>query len=171
MHTAVKIDPQYPGPVIYVKDASRAVGVAQNLVSADSKADYVARTKADYAQKREQHAKRRSREPLAAARSGLRQSAKTAWANYVPPCPTFLGVRAFDDYPLAELVERIDWTPFFQAWELRGRYPGILDDPEQGGQPASCSRGTSHAGQDHHRTLADSAGGDRLFPGPSQRRR
>ncbi len=134
MHTAVKIDPQYPGPVIYVKDASRAVGVAQNLVSTDTRLDYIARTKTDYAQKREQHANRRQREallPLAQARTNR---PALDWANYVPPRPGFLGVRSFDDYPLAELVERIDWTPFFQAWELRGRYPAILDDPEQGEQ-------------------------------------
>ncbi|CDI01354.1 homocysteine-N5-methyltetrahydrofolate transmethylase, B12-dependent [Candidatus Competibacter denitrificans Run_A_D11] len=134
VHTAVKIDPQYPGPVIYVKDASRAVGVAQNLVSVDSKTDYVTRTKTDYAQKREQHAKRRSREPLLPLAQVCANRPKLAWASYVPPCPTFLGVRAFDDYPLADLVERIDWTPFFQAWELRGRYPGILDDPAQGAE-------------------------------------
>jgi len=132
MHTAVKIDPQYPGPVIYVKDASRAVGVAQNLVGVDSKADYIAKTKADYVQKREQHANRRGREsllPLAQARASrpvLDQSAG------IPSKPTFLGIRTLDDYPLQELAERIDWTPFFHAWELRGRYPVIFDDPEQG---------------------------------------
>jgi 5-methyltetrahydrofolate--homocysteine methyltransferase len=134
VHTAVKIDPQYPGPVIYVKDASRAVGVAQNLVSVDSKTDYVTRTKADYAQKREQHAKRRSREPLLPLAQVCANRPKLVWAGYVPPRPTFLGVRAFDDYPLADLVERIDWTPFFQAWELRGRYPAILDDSAQGAE-------------------------------------
>ncbi len=134
VHTAVKIDPQYPGPVLYVKDASRAVGVAQNLVSIDVKADYVARTKADHAQKREQHAKRRSREPLLTFAKVAANRPQLDWTHYVPPRPTFLGVRAFDDYSLADLVERIDWTPFFQAWELRGRYPAILDDLDQGAQ-------------------------------------
>ena len=138
MHTAVKIDPHYPGPVVYVKDASRAVGVAQHLVSVDSKADYVAKTKADYVQKREQHANRRSREPLlplAEARANKippNPPFSKGGTAYVPPKPTFLGIRTFDDYPLAELAERIDWTPFFQAWELRGRYPAIFEDPEQG---------------------------------------
>jgi 5-methyltetrahydrofolate--homocysteine methyltransferase len=134
MHTAVKIDPQYPGPVVYVKDASRAVGVAQNLVSVDARADYVTKTKADYVQKREQHANRRGREallPLARVRANR---PVLDWRVYHPTRPRFLGVRAFEDYPLAELVERIDRTPFFQAWELRGRYPAILDDPEQGEQ-------------------------------------
>ncbi|HOW76692.1 MAG TPA: methionine synthase [Candidatus Competibacteraceae bacterium] len=132
MHTAVKIDPQYPGPVIYVKDASRAVGVAQNLVSVDSKADYIAKTKADYVQKREQHANRRSREPLLPLSQARRNRPDIDWSAYVPPKPTFLGIYTFDDYPLMELAERIDWTPFFHAWELRGRYPAIFDDPEQG---------------------------------------
>lgn len=132
MHTAVKIDPQYPGPVVYVKDASRAVGVAQNLVGADSKADYVAKTKADYVLKREQHANRRGREALLPLAQVRANRPALDWSTYTPPKPGFLGIRAFDDYPLPELVERIDWTPFFHAWELRGRYPAILDDPEQG---------------------------------------
>ena len=132
MHTAVKIDPQYPGPVVYVKDASRAVGVAQNLVSPDSRDGFVARTKADYAQKREQHANRRQREPLLPLARVRANRPVLDWSAYVPPKPAVLGVRAFDAYPLAELVERIDWTPFFHAWELRGRYPAILDDSEQG---------------------------------------
>ncbi len=134
MHTAVKIDPQYPGPVVYVKDASRAVGVVQNLVSAVAKADYAARVKAEYAQKREQHANRRQREPLLPLARVRANRPVLDWSTYLPPRPTFLGIRAFDDYPLAELVERIDWTPFFHAWELRGRYPAIFDDPEQGEQ-------------------------------------
>jgi 5-methyltetrahydrofolate--homocysteine methyltransferase len=134
MHTAVKIDPHYPGPVVYVKDASRAVGVAQNLIGADSKAGFVARTKADYVLKREQHANRRQREPLLPLAQVREQRPKLDWVAYTPPRPQFFGVRAFDDYPLAELVERIDWTPFFHAWELRGRYPLIFDDAEQGEQ-------------------------------------
>ncbi|CDH44539.1 methionine synthase [Candidatus Contendibacter odensensis] len=134
MHTAVKIDPHYAGPVVYVKDASRAVGVAQNLIGADSKAGFITRTKADYVQKREQHANRRQREPLLPLAQVHANRPKLDWATYIPPRPKFFGVRAFDDYPLVELVERIDWTPFFHAWELRGRYPVIFDDPEQGEQ-------------------------------------
>ncbi len=134
MHTAVKIDPQYAGPVIYVKDASRAVGVAQNLVGVESREPFVARTKQEYAQKRDQHANRRQREPLLPLAQARANRSPLDWTRYVPPKPSFLGVRAFDDYPLAELAERIDWTPFFHAWELRGRYPAIFDDPEQGEQ-------------------------------------
>ena len=132
MHTAVKIDPQYPGAVVYVKDASRAVGVAQNLVSVDAKAGYMAKTKADYVQKREQHANRRGREALLPLAQVRANRPVLDGSTYIPPQPRFLGIRTFDDYPLAELVERIDWTPFFQAWELRGRYPAIFDDPAQG---------------------------------------
>ncbi len=134
MHTAVKIDPQYAGPVVYVKDASRAVGVAQNLIGLDSRDGFVARTKADYVQKREQHANRRNREALIPLAQVRANRPTLDWGGYHPTRPGFLGARAFDDYPLAELAERIDWTPFFQAWELRGRYPAILDDPEQGEQ-------------------------------------
>jgi 5-methyltetrahydrofolate--homocysteine methyltransferase len=134
MHTAVKIDPQYPGSVVYVKDASRAVGVAQNLLGLDSREGFIARTKADYVQKREQHANRRNREPLLPLAQVRANRPVLDWSAYTPPQPAFLGVRTFEDYPLAELAERIDWTPFFQAWELRGRYPNILDDPEQGEQ-------------------------------------
>ncbi len=132
MHTAVKIDPQYAGPVVYVKDASRAVGVAQNLIGLDSRDGFIARTKADHAQKREQHANRRNREPLLPLARVRANRSLIDWHGYRPIRPSFLGVRAFADYPLAELVERIDWTPFFHAWELRGRYPAIFDDSEQG---------------------------------------
>ena len=132
MHTAVKIDPHYPGPVVYVKDASRAVGVAQNLIGADSKADFIARTKQDYVVKREQHAHRRGRDPLSPLAQVRANRTPCDWNQYLPPKPGFLGVHALDDYPLAELVEYIDWTPFFQAWELRGRYPAIFSDPQSG---------------------------------------
>ncbi len=134
MHTAVKIDPQYAGPVVYVKDASRAVGVAQHLIGPDSRDGFVARTKADYVQKREQHANRRNREALLPLAQVRANRPILDWNVYNPTRPDFLGVRAFDAYPLAELVERIDWTPFFQAWELRGRYPAIFDDPAHGEQ-------------------------------------
>ncbi len=128
MHTAVKIDPQYNGAVIHVKDASRAVGVAQNLVSPEQRQDYVQIVKTDYAKKREQHRGRSTRNanlPLPQARAN---KLDWDWSDYAPPQPSFLGTRVFNDYPLEELVERIDWTPFFQAWELHGRFPRILDD-------------------------------------------
>jgi 5-methyltetrahydrofolate--homocysteine methyltransferase len=127
-HTAVKIDPNYSGSVVYVKDASRAVGVCSSLLSAEQRDAFVAKTKADYAAARERHLAQKSeskRVSLAAARAN---KLKTDWASYAPPVPKRMGVQAFKGYDLAELLDYIDWTPFFQAWELHGRYPRILDD-------------------------------------------
>jgi len=127
-HTAVKIDPNYSGSVVYVKDASRAVGVCSSLLSAEQRDTFVAKTKADYAAARERHLAQKAeskRVSLAAARSNKLQ---TDWASYAPPVPAMAGVQVFQDYDLAELADYIDWTPFFQAWELHGRYPKILDD-------------------------------------------
>jgi 5-methyltetrahydrofolate--homocysteine methyltransferase len=129
VHTAVKIEPNYPsGTVVYVPDASRAVGVCSNLLSATLRADYVAELKADYAAAREQHEGKKGKAsyvPLNVARAhGL----KTDWKKYSPPKPRLLGVHKLESYPLELLVEFIDWSPFFQAWELAGRYPRILDD-------------------------------------------
>jgi 5-methyltetrahydrofolate--homocysteine methyltransferase len=129
MHTAVKIEPNYPnGVIVYVTDASRAVGVCNNLLSGTLRDSYVADIKADYAKTRELHAGKKpqsARYSLAEARAhGL----KTDWANYTPPKPGFIGVRALSDYSLAEISTYIDWTPFFQTWELSGRYPKILND-------------------------------------------
>ena len=127
-HTAVKIDTHYDGAVVYVKDASRAVGVCANLLSQTQRADFVARTKADYAAVRERHLAQKSegkRVTLAEARAN---KFRFDWTTCAPPMPKQLGVQVFTDYDLAELVDYIDWTPFFQAWELHGRYPKILDD-------------------------------------------
>ncbi len=127
-HTAVKIAPHFSGPVIYVKDASRAVGVCSNLLSDDLREAYVQGVADEYVAIRERHQNRSNetkRLTLAEARAN---AFKPDWAAYVPPGPTFIGLKAFHDYPLAEIAERIDWTPFFLAWELHGRYPKILDD-------------------------------------------
>ena len=134
IHTAVKIAPQYPNPVIYVPDASRVVNVISKLLSAEHRERYVAEVTADYEQVRVLQASRSGREkflPLAEARAnGL----KLDWAGGPPRTPCFLGVQTLDGYPLERLVERIDWTPFFQTWQLRGAYPDILDDPQLGGE-------------------------------------
>ncbi|MGA8863126.1 MAG: methionine synthase [Gallionella sp.] len=129
MHTAVKIAPNYPsGATIYVNDASRAVGVCSNLLSDTLRDDYVAGIKSDYAKAREQHEGKQVRAvfvPLAEARAhGL----QTDWKSYTPPKPWLMGVHKFEAYPLELIAEYIDWTPFFQAWELAGRYPKILQD-------------------------------------------
>jgi 5-methyltetrahydrofolate--homocysteine methyltransferase len=133
VHTAVKIHPRYKrGQTIYVVDASRAVGVVSSLLSPDARDKYVDTVRAEYRKVADAHARSeadKQRLPLAKARAG-RFAAD--WAAYEPPKPTFLGLRAFEDYDLAELARFIDWTPFFQTWELKGRYPAILDDEQQG---------------------------------------
>lgn len=133
MHTAVKIDPAYGnGPVVHVVDASRAVGVVQELLSHGRRAAFAEGIRADYRRMAEGRRKGRvdrQRITIADARAN---KAKIDWSGYTPPKPAFEGLRAFEDYPLAELVERIDWQPFFATWELRGRFPDILDDPKVG---------------------------------------
>ncbi|NEW97294.1 methionine synthase [Rhodopseudomonas sp. BR0G17] len=129
VHTAVKIDPAYPaGSVVHVNDASRAVGVASSLLSKDKGAAYAAEIRADYAKISAAHHRAQAdkkRLTLAAARAN---ATKIDWAATKPVKPSFIGTRSFSSYSLAELVDYIDWTPFFQAWELAGRFPAILDD-------------------------------------------
>jgi 5-methyltetrahydrofolate--homocysteine methyltransferase len=128
MHTAVKIDPQYDNAVVYVKDASRAVNVVQRLISREHRDSYVANLKSDYAKKREQHKSRQTKRVTLSIAATRNNKLKLNWDVYRPPKPSFLGVKVFADYPLKELVEYIDWTPFFQVWELHGRFPGLLED-------------------------------------------
>ena len=132
MHTAVKIDPCYEHGVIHVPDASRAAGVATSLVSDDRRPAFVAETRRAYGRlRRQREAQQRNRRasPLAVARANR---LTTDWAGYAPPRPRFLGRRVLVGYPLTELLERIDWSPFFHTWELAGRFPRILDDPVVG---------------------------------------
>src|SRR5688572_8423246 len=133
-HTAVKIAPNYSGPVVYVPDASRSVPAVQSLLSAEGRAPYVAQVRADYEKIRAQHRDKKGPGPLLALREARRLGLKTDWQAYVPPAPARPGVTVLRDYPLAELVDYIDWTPFFQAWELSGPYPKILQDPLVGAE-------------------------------------
>lgn len=128
IHTAVKIDQNYHGASIYVKDASRAVGVAQNLITADKRDDFIAKIKQDYEIKRTRHKGQKSTRLKLTIADARTNKTKIDWSKYCPTIPSKLGVQVFDDYPLGDLVERIDWTPFFQAWELAGKYPRILED-------------------------------------------
>jgi 5-methyltetrahydrofolate--homocysteine methyltransferase len=132
IHTAVKIHPNYKaGQAIYVTDASRAVGVASNLIS-ERKADYIDDIRNSYKELAARHAagqKKKDRQTLAAARGNR---LKIDWDGYKPVKPAFLGTKIFDDYPIDKLVPYIDWTPFFQTWELAGRYPQILEDATVG---------------------------------------
>jgi 5-methyltetrahydrofolate--homocysteine methyltransferase len=131
IHTAVKIAPHYGGPTVYVPDASRAVGVTTNLVSRDQRAGYVAEVAADYEKIRTQHALKKG--PTLVTLADARANAFAAdWSAYTPPVPTFLGRREIRNLDLRELVPVIDWAPFFQAWELAGPFPAILDDPVVG---------------------------------------
>jgi 5-methyltetrahydrofolate--homocysteine methyltransferase len=132
VHTAVKIAPNYDGPLVHVHDASRAVGVAQALLSQAEAERYAAQIHEDYAAMREAHARQhraRDRLPLAEARAN---HLKPVFDGYRPPKPAKAGLTVFEDYDLAELVGRIDWGPFFQVWELSGPFPQILDDAKVG---------------------------------------
>jgi 5-methyltetrahydrofolate--homocysteine methyltransferase len=131
-HTAVKIAPNYEGPTVHVKDASRAVGVVQNLVSEKNRGGYTQKIAAEYEQVRRKHAGRRSGRELTTLERARANRARIDWENYVPPKPAILGVEAFDDYPLEEIRPYIDWTPFFHSWQMKASYPRILDDPEKG---------------------------------------
>jgi 5-methyltetrahydrofolate--homocysteine methyltransferase len=133
-HTALKIDPHYAAPTVWVKDASRAVGVAQSLISRDMRAAFVAANDADYAEIRQRHKNRGDAKRLVSLTKARAQRFDGGWDSYTPPTPNTPGITVFDDYPLAELVELIDWTPFFQAWELAGKYPAILTDEVVGSQ-------------------------------------
>ncbi|KFL38084.1 methionine synthase [Arenimonas donghaensis] len=133
-HTALKIDPHYDAPVIWVKDASRAVGVTQSLLSAELHAPFVAANSADYAEVRKRHANRGDAKPLMPLAKARAKRFDGGWTRYAPPAPRKPGLTVFDDYPLAQLRPLIDWTPFFQTWELAGRYPAILDDEVVGAQ-------------------------------------
>jgi 5-methyltetrahydrofolate--homocysteine methyltransferase len=131
-HTAVKIDPQYQGAVIYVKDASRAVGVCQQLVTKSTRDAYIANIKAEHERRREQHRNKGAKAPQLSLPQARAKRLIIDWPAYAPPAPSFLGVRVFDDYPLNELLPYIDWMPFFNAWEFTGKYPDILRDPVVG---------------------------------------
>ncbi|MFS8149443.1 methionine synthase [Vreelandella titanicae] len=127
-HTAVKIEPQYEHPVIYVTDASRAVGVAGKLLTPALKTPYVAEIRGEYEKVRERNAKRRPKAADLDYTQARKRRFRTDWNNHTPAEPNMLGLKTFDDYDLEELIERIDWTPFFMSWQLAGKYPKILDD-------------------------------------------
>jgi 5-methyltetrahydrofolate--homocysteine methyltransferase len=130
-HTAVKIAPNYSGAVVYVPDASRSVPVVQSLLS-EASARFVSEVRADYEKIREQHRDKKGPGPLHPIAEARRLGHAIRWESYVPPRPRKLGVTVMRNYPLAELVDCIDWSPFFQAWELSGPYPKILQDPVVG---------------------------------------
>jgi 5-methyltetrahydrofolate--homocysteine methyltransferase len=126
VHTAVKIAPHYDGPVVYVPDASRSVSVAQSLLS-DQAAKYISELNTDYDKVRALHANKKQT-PMVSLAKARANATPMDWAHYTPPVPKFIGRRVFKNFDLAELVPLIDWTPFFQTWDLAGPFPAILKD-------------------------------------------
>jgi len=133
-HTALKIEPHYKSPTVWVKDASRAVGVAQSLISKELVDEFLAKIRAEYAEIRERHKDRGPAKRLVALDHARAQAFDGKWETYAPPEPATPGLTVLDDYDLSELVARIDWTPFFNTWELSGHYPQIFDDAVVGAQ-------------------------------------
>jgi 5-methyltetrahydrofolate--homocysteine methyltransferase len=131
-HTAVKIEPNYDHGVVYVTDASRAVGVAGSLVSEDKRGDYLDGVAQEYVKIRESYAKGASKTKRISIADARANKSPIDWSAYTPPKPAFTGVKSFRDYDLETLARYIDWTPFFASWELHGRYPQILDDAKVG---------------------------------------
>ena len=128
VHTAVKIAPHYSnGPVIYVSDASRSVGVCQSLVSDDAATKYIADVKSEYERVRAQHAAKKGPE-LIALNDARANATRIDWSSTVPPKPKFIGRRTFKNYDLAMIAKYVDWGPFFQTWDLHGPFPQILAD-------------------------------------------
>jgi 5-methyltetrahydrofolate--homocysteine methyltransferase len=128
-HTAVKIDPQFfLNQVVYVADASRAVGVASQLLSDELRPAFVAGVKDEYEKVRVRRANRQNTVKLIPYEQALARKFSPDWEHYTPPKPSFLGVRTLENYPLDQLIDYIDWTPFFLSWELAGKFPDILTD-------------------------------------------
>jgi len=133
-HTAIKIEPNYETACVWVKDASRAVGVAQSLVSKELVDGFLAKVRSEYAEVRERHRNRGPAKRLVSLKDARANGSKFDWKTYTPPVPNKPGITVIDDIPIPELLKVVDWTPFFQAWELHGHYPAILSDPVVGPQ-------------------------------------
>ncbi len=131
-HTAVKVDQKYHGPVVWVKDASRSVPVVASLMSDDQRPAFLEENSDEYERLRERHAARQDTRKLLTIDAAREQGTPIDWATYTPPVPKKLGVEALTNYPLEELRQYIDWQPFFLSWEMRGRYPDILNNPASG---------------------------------------
>ena len=132
VHTAVQIEPAYSGSTIHVRDASRSVGVVSDLMSSERQQTFTEQTREEYAEIRERRAKNRQQATLLPFAVVQERRLTLDWRNYQPPTPRMIGTKIFEDYPLAELIDYIDWSPFFTTWGLRGKYPNILENPEVG---------------------------------------
>ena len=132
-HTAVKIEPQYNNSgAIYVADASRSVSVVSNLMSLDKREAFINEHREDYAKVRERNAKRKPKSEAMSYEQAKANAPTFDWQNYAPPKPNFIGVKVFEDYNINDLLDVIDWTPFFITWGLAGKYPNILEDEKVG---------------------------------------
>ena len=127
MHTAVKIAHHYDGPVVYVPDASRSVSVASSLLSDESAKKFIQDLRDDYERIRKQHANRKAA-PTISLEAARKNRELIDWSHYTPEKPKFIGRRVFKNFALSEIAKYIDWTPFFQTWDLAGKFPAILDD-------------------------------------------
>jgi 5-methyltetrahydrofolate--homocysteine methyltransferase len=136
-HTSVKIAPNYKSPVVYVKDASRSVGVCQALVSETQREGFVAQVLEDHERRREQHAGKKVKAPVLSIEQARANRRPIDWAAYSPPAPLRPGIHRFEGYPLEKLLDYIDWMPFFNAWEFAGKFPDILTDPVVGAAASS----------------------------------
>jgi 5-methyltetrahydrofolate--homocysteine methyltransferase len=134
VHTAVKIAPHYTQPVIWVKDASRGVGVASNLLSTELRAEFVKKVQSEYDEVRARHAGKKSNVRMLTLDAARANQAKIDWSTYTPPVPRTPGITVFANYPLEKIARYIDWTPFFITWELHGHYPAILKDEKVGAE-------------------------------------
>ena len=134
LHTAVKIDPEYEGSIIHVLDASRAVSIAGDVISKQRREGVKQEVKKEYEELREQHENRQNRKQLLSYEDAQKNKTDIDWSGYEPPKPSFLGEKVFEDYPISELRNYIDWSPFFRTWMLTGKHPDILDDDEVGEQ-------------------------------------
>ena len=137
LHTAVKIDPEYEGSIIHVLDASRAVSIAGDVISKQRREGVKLEVKKEYEQLRKQHENRQNRKQLLSYEDAQKNKTDIDWSGYEPPKPSFLGEKVFEDYPISELRNYIDWSPFFRTWMLTGKHPDILDDDEVGEQAQS----------------------------------
>ncbi len=140
IHTAVKIDPEYRGAVVHVLDASKSVPVASSLISQELRTSYTEKMKSEYRQFRDDYHARKREKDLISLEDARANRQPIDWQAYQPVKPSFTGVKAFRNFPLEELREYIDWTPFFQSWELAGRYPSILEDDVVGEEASRLFR-------------------------------
>jgi len=131
-HTSVRIAPQYDGPVVYVKDASRSVGVCQSLVTPEAKPGFVSKLGVEHERRREQHAGKSAKQPELPIEAARANRPRIDWSSYRPQPPATIGLQRFEDYPLERLLDYIDWMPFFNAWEFAGKFPDVLTDPVVG---------------------------------------